>query len=73
MNYISQSDYKGIIAKVFSLPSVLCSSLNICFVIKVASEALSNKTLVFPLVNCKVNALNLQEVFFQGETNLFLN
>lgn len=67
------SDYKGITAKVFSLPSVLCRLLNICFVTRAASEALSNNTPVFPLVNCKVNALNLQEIFFQGETNLFLN
>lgn len=65
-----QSAYKGIIAKVFSLPSVLCSLLNICFVIRVASEALSNKTPVFPLVNCKVNALNLQEIFFQEENKV---
>lgn len=70
VNYISQSDYKGIIAKVFSLPSVLCSLLNICFVIRVALEALSNKTPVFPLVNCKVNALNLQEIFFSREKQI---
>lgn len=51
----------------FSLPSVLCSLLNICFVIWVASEAMSNNIPVFSLVNCKVNALNLQEIFFQEE------
>lgn len=73
VNYISQTDYKRIIAKVFSSPSELCSLLNICFVIRVVSEALSNKTPGFPLVNCQVNALDLQEIFFQGETNLVLN
>lgn len=34
---------------------------------------MSNKTPVFPLVNCKVNALNLQEIFLQEEKNLGLN